>query len=100
MDQLSASISRAGFTHLLQRIDQYDEVCYCLHTLCAIYSTATVDLQEIYESKHPFTTVLQVERQAVAQIVIRQFSEMFEPGSIELLKRVREKLVYNFETLE
>lgn len=38
--------------------------------------------------------VLQVECQAVTQVVIRKFSEMFEPGSVELLKPVRTMMYY------
>jgi hypothetical protein len=66
LKQLNVKFAATAFPYMLNFMEQYDS------------ETQSADTPDI--------AVLQIERQAVMQVVIRKFSELFEPGNVELLK--------------
>jgi hypothetical protein len=61
-------LAAAAFSYVLELMEQYDS-----------------EIQSADVPDHDLA-VLQIERQAVMQVVLIKFSELFEPGNIELLK--------------
>jgi hypothetical protein len=73
LKQLNVKLGGAEFSYVLGLMEQY-------HV-------------EIQSADIPDLAVLQIERQAVMQVVIRKFSEMFNPGNVEMLKPYLNKYV-------
>jgi hypothetical protein len=71
LKQLNVKLAAAAFSYVLELMEQYDS-----------------EIQSADVPDHDLA-VLQIERQAVMQVVLIKFSELFEPGNIELLKPVR-----------